>query len=84
MACSQHACPNSINCAKQLKVKQKHSERTLEAEILKLEHNFKNSSSEVEKNGIRKSLETKKQSLEQLTTYKTQGFFLVFTHVTCN
>ena len=62
--------------ANSTKGKTKQSKRTLKAEILTLEHNFENSSSEVEKNEIRKNLEIKKQSLEQLITYKTHGSFI--------
>ena len=64
---------NSIKYAKQQKAKQKQTEKTLETEILKLELKLEDNISDVEKCEIRTKLEIKKQSLEQVISYKTQG-----------
>ena len=63
----------SIKYAKQLKAKQKRTEKTLETEILMLECKLENNLSEIERHEIRTKLETKKLSLEQWINYKTQG-----------
>ena len=64
---------SSIKYAKQLKAKQKRTEKTLETEILTLEQTHeRNNLSEIEKCEIRTKLEIKKQSLEQWINYKTQ------------
>ena len=63
----------SIKYAKQLKAKQKRTEKTLETEILMLERKLENNLPEIEKREIRTKLEIKKQSLEQWIDYKTQG-----------
>ena len=63
----------SIRYAKQLKAKQKRTEKTLETEILMLERKLENNLSEFEKSEIRTKLEIKKQSLKQWINYKTQG-----------
>ena len=62
-----------IKYAKQLKAKQKRTEKTLETEILMLERKLENNISEIEKREIRMELEIKKQSPEQWINYKTQG-----------
>ena len=59
--------------AKQLKAKQKQTEKTLETEILMLERKLENNISVIEKREIRTELEIKKQSLEQWINDKTQG-----------
>jgi len=63
----------SIKYAKQLKAKQKRTEKTLETEILMLECKLENNLSEIERHEIRTKLEIKKLSLEQWINYKTQG-----------
>ena len=64
----------SIKYAKQQRAKQKRSENTLETEILKCEQKLETDNiSEGEKCETRRELELKKQSLEQLINYKTQG-----------
>ena len=64
---------SSIKYTKQLKAKQKWTEKTLETEILMLERKLENNIFEIEKREIRTELEIKKQSLEQWINYKTQG-----------
>ena len=64
---------NSIKYAKQQKAKQNQTEKTLETEILKLELKLEDNISDVEKCEIHTKLEIKKQSLEQVISYKTQG-----------
>ena len=64
---------NSIKYAKQQKAKQKHTEKTLETEILKLELKLEDNISDDEKCEIRTKLEIKKQSLEQVISYKIQS-----------
>ena len=64
---------NSIKYAKEQKAKQKQTEKTLETEILKLEQMLEDNISDNEKREIRTKLEIKKQRLEQVILYKTQG-----------
>ena len=64
---------NSIKYAKEQKAKQKQTEKTLETEILKLEQMLEDNISDNEKWEIRTKLEIKKQRLEQVILYKTQG-----------
>ena len=64
---------NSIKYAKQQKAKQKQTEKTLETEILKLEQKLDDNITDDEKCETREKLEIKKQSLEQVISYKTQG-----------
>ena len=64
---------NAIIYAKQQKAKQKQTEKTPETEILKLELKLEDNISDDEKCEIRTKLEIKKQSLEQVISYKTQG-----------
>ena len=64
---------NSIKYAKQQKAKQKQTEKTLETEILKLELKLEDNISDDEKCETRTKLEVKKQNLEQVISYKTQG-----------
>ena len=64
---------NSIKYAKQQKAKQKQTEKTLETETLKLELKLEDNISNDEKCEIRTKLEIKKQNLEQVISYKTQG-----------
>jgi len=63
----------AIKYAKQLKVKQKRTEKTLETKILMLEYKLENNVSEIEKREIGTKLEIKKQNLAQWINYKTQG-----------
>ena len=55
------------------KAKKKQTEKTLETEILKLELELEDNISDDEKCEIRTKLEIKKQNLEQVISYKTQG-----------
>ena len=74
MGCDENANQSKlIKYAKQQKAKQNQTEKTLETEILKLELKLEDNISDVEKCEIHTKLEIKKQSLEQVISYKTQG-----------
>ena len=65
---------SSIKYAKEYKAKQRQSEKTLETDISLLEQKLEgNNLSDAEKNETHKELLVKKQNLEQLIKYKTQG-----------
>ena len=64
---------NITKYAKQQRAKQKQTEKTLETEILKLEQKLDDNITDDEKCETRAKLEIKKQSLEQVISYKTQG-----------